>query len=86
MANAVVLVRITKPNQITVDLGGQSLDGFKLLLDDEIVDLSKEVVVRDDGGDVLFKGKVPYTLSTMLMTAAEKYDTEMLFPARIDLK
>ncbi|MCZ6571841.1 MAG: hypothetical protein O7C98_01595 [Planctomycetota bacterium] len=86
VANAVVIVRITKPNEITVDLGGQSLDGFKLLLDDELVDLSKEVVVKDDGGEVVFKGKVPYTLSTMLMTAAEKYDTGMLFPARIDLK
>jgi hypothetical protein len=29
---------------------------------------------------------VGYTLSTMLMTAAEKYDRDMLFAARIDLK
>jgi hypothetical protein len=35
---------------------------------------------------VLHKGVVPLTLSTMLMTAAERYDTQFVFPARIDLE
>jgi len=35
---------------------------------------------------VVFRGRVPYTLTSLLMTAAEKFDTEMIFPARIDLK
>ncbi|MCZ6786444.1 MAG: alpha/beta hydrolase-fold protein [Planctomycetota bacterium] len=80
-----VEVKITKPNEIDVDLDGHARVGFRIFLDERLVDLSKEVVVRE-GGDVVFRGKVPYTLSSMLMTAAEKYDAEMLFPARIDLK
>ncbi|MHC4973039.1 MAG: hypothetical protein ACYTG3_11975 [Planctomycetota bacterium] len=82
---AVVQVKIVKPNEIEIDLAGESRHGFKILLDDRLVDLAKEVVVRD-GSIEVFRGRVPYTLSTMLMTAAEKYDSEMIFPARIDLK
>lgn len=78
-------VKITGPNEINVNLSGADRTGFRLLLDGQLVDLSKEVVVKDDD-EVLFKGKVGYTLSTMLMTAAEKYDRGMLFAARIDLK
>ena len=82
---AVVQVKIAKPNEIEIDLAGESRHGFKILLDDQLVDLSKEVVVRE-GSTEVFRGKVPYTLSTMLLTAAEKYDSAMIFPARIDLK
>lgn len=82
---AVVQIEITKPNEIEIDLAGESRHGFKILLDEQLVDLSKEVVVRE-GSTEVFRGRVPYTLSTMLMTSAEKYDTEMVFPARIDLK
>ncbi len=81
----VVEVKITKPNEIDVDLGGASRQGFKLFLDNRLVDLSKEVIVRE-GGDEVFRGKVPLTLSTMLLTAGEKYDRQNVFPARIDLK
>lgn len=72
-------------NVIELDLAGADRQGFKILLDDDLVDLSKEVVVRE-GNDEIFRGKVPYTLSTMLMTAAERYDTENIFPARIDIE
>jgi hypothetical protein len=81
---AIVEVKIVKPNQILIDLAGESRHGFKILLDDELVDLSREVIVHD-GSKEVFRGIVPYTLTTMLMTAAEKYDTGMIFPARIDL-
>jgi len=81
----VVDVRIVEPNAIAIDLGGASRDGFKLLLDDDLVDLSKEVVVRVAGGEEIFRAKVPYTLSTMLLTAGERYDRRCVFPARIDL-
>jgi pimeloyl-ACP methyl ester carboxylesterase len=84
-AKALVEVKILENNTINVNIGGEDRDGLRLLLDDKLVDLSKEVVVKDDD-EVLFKGKVGYTLSTMLMTAAEKYDSLMLFAARIDLK
>ena len=29
---------------------------------------------------------VPFTLSTLLLTAGERYDRDMVFPARVDLK
>lgn len=80
-----VEVRVTAPNEIDVNLGGGDRDGFRVFLDDAIVDLSKEVVIKDDN-EILFKGKVPYTLTSMLMTAAEKHDSGMIFPARVDLK
>jgi len=77
--------RIDKPNEIDLDLGGGERAGFSLLLDDRLVDLSREVVVRE-GGEERFRGKVPLTLSTMLLTAVERRDPELIFPARIDLK
>ncbi len=76
---------VVKGNEIEIDLRGQPRAGFRILLDGELVDLSKEVTVRE-GSDVVFKGIVPLTLSTMLMTAAERYDSRIVFPARIDLK
>jgi pimeloyl-ACP methyl ester carboxylesterase len=72
-------------NEIEIDLKGQPRAGFRILLDDALVDLSKEVTVRE-GSTVVFKGVVSLTLSTMLMTAAERYDSQFVFPARIDLK
>ncbi len=76
---------VKAPNEIEIDLGGQPRAGFRILLDGDLVDLSKEVTVRE-GSEVVFKGVVPLTLSTMLMTAAERYDAQFVFPARIDLK
>ena len=76
---------LTAENEISVDLSGYEKTGFRILLDDKLVDLKKEVVVKE-GDEILFRGKVPYTFSTMLLTAAEKFDPEMLFAARIDLK
>jgi len=80
-----VEARIDEPNVIDLDLGGADRAGFRILLDEQLVDLTKEVVVRE-GGKEIWRGMVPYTLSTMLMTAAERYDESFLFPARIDLK
>lgn len=85
VAKTLVKAVVKAPNEIEIDLGGQPRAGFRILLDDALVDLSKEVTVRE-GSEVIFKGVVPLTLSTMLMTAAERYDTQFVFPARIDLK
>ena len=82
---ALVKAVVKAQNEIELDLKGQPRAGFRILLDDALVDLSKEVTVRE-GSEVLFKGVVPLTLSTMLMTAAERYDAQFVFPARIDLK
>ncbi|MEE8104306.1 MAG: hypothetical protein V3T86_02090 [Planctomycetota bacterium] len=83
--NVEISVEITAPNEIAVDLSGYEKTGFRILLDDKLVDLSKEVVVKE-GDEILFRGKVPNTFSTMLLCAGEKLDPDMLFAARIDLK
>jgi len=82
---ALVKAVVKEENLIEIDLHGQPRNGFRILLDNDLVDLSKEVTVKE-GSQVLFKGVVPLTLSTMLMTAAERYDEQFVFPARIDLK
>ena len=82
---AIVDVEITGENEIRVDLAGHSREGFRLLLDDRLVDLTKDVVVRE-GGEEVFRGKVPLRLTTMLRTAAEKHDTEMIFPGEVALR
>ena len=79
-----VEVNVTAPNEIDVNLGGADRNGFRVFLDDELVDFSKEIVIKDDT-DILFRGKVGYTLTSMLMSVAEKYDVGMIFPARVDL-
>ncbi|MHC4223254.1 MAG: hypothetical protein ACYSX0_08170 [Planctomycetota bacterium] len=83
-AKVLVQAKITSPNEIQLDFSGADLAGVRIFLDEELVDLSMEIIVRE-GSEVVFKGKVPYTLSSLLMTGAEKYDRQMLFPARIDL-
>ena len=85
LRGALVEARVTEPNTIDLDLGGNELEGFRVFLDSALVDLDKEVVIRD-GGDEVFRGKVARTLTSLLMCAGEKYDTKMLFPARVDLK
>ncbi|MGH7162781.1 MAG: hypothetical protein ACREID_04795, partial [Planctomycetota bacterium] len=76
--------RVAGDNVIEIDLGGAPPAGFRILLDEKLVDLSREVVVKLEGNEA-FRGKVPFTLSTMLMTARERNDPHLLFPARIDL-
>ena len=82
---ALVEAKITKANEIDINLGGNELAGFRVFLDDALVDLDKEVVIRE-GGDEVFRGKVQRTLTSLLLCAGEKYDTKMLFPAHVDLK
>jgi len=82
---ALVDVEITGENEIRIDLGGHPRDGFRVLLDERLVDLAKEVVVRE-GSEELFRGKVELRLSTMLRTAAERYDTESIYPAEIPFR
>jgi pimeloyl-ACP methyl ester carboxylesterase len=85
VAKTLVKAVVKAPNEIEIDLGGQPRRGFRLLLDADLVDLAKEVIVRE-GSEVVFQGAVSPTLSTMLMTAAERFDSQFVFPARIDLK
>ncbi|MHC4932008.1 MAG: hypothetical protein ACYTGV_07455 [Planctomycetota bacterium] len=83
-AKVLVQAKIAGPNEIDLDFAGADLAGVRIFLDERLVDLSKEITVRE-GGEEIFKGMVPYTLSSLLMTGAEKYDRQMLFAARIDL-
>ncbi|MEM8883758.1 MAG: hypothetical protein AAGD14_06815 [Planctomycetota bacterium] len=79
-----VEARIVKPNEIEIDLGGGDADGFRIYLDKELVDLDKEVIVRE-GEEVLYKGTPKRTLTSLLRCAATKYDARNLYPASIEL-
>jgi hypothetical protein len=68
---------------LTVHEGSDDLTGLSVLLGPPLVDLSKEVVVRVNGGE-RFRGPVPRTLSTLLLTLPRN-DPALLFDARVDL-
>ncbi|MHC4956224.1 MAG: hypothetical protein ACYTGZ_20465 [Planctomycetota bacterium] len=80
-----VEAQIKKPNEIDLELGGADREGFRVFLDESLVDLEKEVVIRE-GGDEVFRGKVQRNLTSLLLCAGEKYDAKMLFPCHVDLK
>jgi predicted peptidase len=68
----------------TIDLTTEDLDsGFSVFLNDELVDLSKPVVVKING-TILFKGMVIPSVSAIVETVADKIDENMWFCARID--
>jgi len=56
-----------------------------VFLDGALVDLDKEVVIRE-GGDEVYRGKPKRTLTSLLMCAGEKYDGKMLFPCVVPLQ
>jgi len=79
-----VEANIIKPNEIDLDLGGADRAGFRVFLDEALVNLEKEVVIRE-GGDEVFRGKVKRTLTALLRCAATKYDARNLYPVVIEL-
>ena len=58
---------------------------ISILLNDKLVNLSKNVVVRRNGQEA-FNGVAAYSASAILESAADKLDPDMTFTARIDLK
>lgn len=58
---------------------------ISLLLNDKLVNLSKNVIVRRNGQEV-FNGPAAYSASAILESVADKMDPDMTFTARIDLK
>jgi pimeloyl-ACP methyl ester carboxylesterase len=68
---------------LTVHQGTPDLSGMSVLVGPPLVDLSKEVVVRVNGEEK-FRGLVPRTLSTLLLTLPRN-DPHLLFDARVDL-
>ncbi len=74
-----------EPNTIDVRVldGSRKLEGISLLLGEPIVDLDEEVVIRVDGKEA-FRGIVPRTFSTLLLTLPRN-DAKLLFDARVDL-
>ena len=69
--------------ELHVHQGTPDLTGTSVLLGPPLVDLEKEVVVRVQGKEV-FRGIVPRTLSTLLLTLPRN-DPHLLFDARVDL-
>jgi hypothetical protein len=69
--------------EVTVHEGSPDVTGLSVLLGEPLVDLSKEVVVRVNGVE-RFRGVVPRTLSTLLLTVPRN-DPALLYDARVDL-
>ena len=58
------------------------VDGLAILLDDRLADLSKEVVVTVNGKET-YRGIPRLSLTTMVRTAAERDDADLLFVAEV---
>jgi predicted esterase len=74
----VVTARVAGRNRIDVTADGEA-GGLSVLLDDRLVDLTQEVVVRLDGKET-FRGIPKRSLTTMVKTAARS-DADLLFVA-----
>ena len=69
-------------NEVSVTCEGDPA-GLEVLLDERLLDLEKEVVVRLAGAEV-FRGKPARTLATVVKTAL-RGDPELVFAARVPL-
>lgn len=66
-----------------MDGATEGIEGFAVFVDEEMVDMNKEVVVTIDGEE-RFRGVPERRLSTLLMTLP-RHDARLLFAARLDL-
>jgi predicted esterase len=82
---AILQAEVTEANIIDIKAlrGARNLKRLTVLLGEPLVDLDEEVVVRLNGEEA-FRGIVPRTLSTLLMTMSRN-DEQLLFDARVDL-
>ncbi len=84
---SVLVAEVAAPNRIEItveETKDRPVEGLSVLLDERLVDLRKEVVILLNGTE-RFRGTVAPSLSTMLLTAAERNDPEMLFGVRVEL-
>lgn len=70
-------------NEIKILVTGGGSHGLSVWLDDQMVDMEKEVTIYVGGAEV-FKG-VPVRTLTALLESAGRGDSEYMFPARVDL-
>lgn len=70
-------------NQIKILVAGGGSDGLSVWLDDQMVDMEKEVTIIV-GGEEVFRGVPVMTLSALLESAG-RGDSEYMFPARVNL-
>jgi len=82
---AILQAEVTALNEIDLRVldGPKAVSGLSVLLGEPLVDLEQEVVIRVDGKEA-FRGVVPRTLSTLLLTLP-RHDPHLLFDARVDL-
>ena len=59
------------------------LAGLRVLLDDELVDLDKDLAITVNGEEV-FRGRAERRLDSLLL-AAERGDEDLAFPASVRL-
>ena len=82
---AILQAEVTAENEIDIKVldGPGKISGLSVLLGEPLVDLEKEVVIRVDGKEA-FRGIVPRSFSTLLLTAPRN-DKHLLYDARIEL-
>ncbi len=82
---ALIEVRALDGNVIDIKTheGSGDVSGLSVLLGAPLVDLDAEITVRSNG-EQLFKGRVPRTFSTLMLTLPRN-DPHLLFDARVDL-
>ena len=72
-----------KGNEFDIESSGER-DGLHVMLNPEMIDVSKDVVVRLDGDEV-YRGKPQPRLRTILESLDAKLDKRMFFDRSVDL-
>ena len=93
-ANSADLAAIRLRQRVAVDMSARSLEsemiGQAVKMPIALAPVGLTGMQHADGEILAARAAekfgVPFTLSTMLMTAAERFDRDNIFPARIDLK
>lgn len=85
-ASAIVIAEVKAKNEIEIITKNlkEPPQGLSVLLDERLVDLEKDVVIKLNGEEK-FRGRVARSLAVLAMTALERRDPEMLFSARVKL-
>lgn len=81
--HAIVVADVDRASNAISVTCDQSRGGLSVLLDERLVDLERDVVIRWNGAEV-FRGRAPATLSTMVMTG-ERPDPSSMFVARVSV-
>lgn len=79
-----LIIAERKGNTFKLELDGCDKDGLSILLNDEMIDPQKDVVVLVDGEEV-WRGKPERSIRNILETLDARVDRTLIFDRRIDL-